>query len=943
MYRKLLLLLIVLTSLVLSQEISFLKFYNYNENNLTLNTIASNYIVKSSVISDNSIDVVRIFDEKGEVLWSKEFDEQRNTTLRAYRENIITTSDGGFVIFYVNGINNKIVLEKYSSAFEQVWEKEYDETLSMEGLSILERQNGNFVILCDNQTNGIVKLVTISASGDYISNISLDISTTWDDNISFYETSNNFIFNSSRKVYIYDENATLNTYSQFFLRDITVLNNNVYVILNTKIKQIDLNGNEIFQRELDNYTDFTKIHKLDGKLYMFCRKKSDGKDKLLEINPDCSIGYEVPLTKEINDFDIASDGNFAMVGNDEAYFLQKFNSNYDFYFLNFYHPFDNEYSQATGNISLKWYERNLTSLDISYSLDGTEWNLITTVNYPAVEEYTWNYGELVFDSMFIKMESNIDYIYDQNYSPFYVKVYSNEINNYIAANDIKMWMNALGGCSHDPDTDGSGLYWPGGENATLTSVFADGPLIGYKTDDGTPQVHGCTYNYGLEAGVIDEDGNPVHSSHQSAGIYKIRQGWENETDPEVRKNLEENIKNWPGDYGAPYIDNDNDGHYTYGVDNPFIEDSKEVLFAVANAMNEENAAALYGAAPEKIEIAQTVFVRSGLPNTIFKNYRYINKSENTLHDTYFGYWTDPDLGNSNDDYNGCSPSLNTAYCYNGDNYDEDFYASAPPAVAYTQLYGPLTKGEPGDVAHTAYGDKPGYVNVPMTGFAFYINSSDTYQDPEINSPEGSIQMYNYLCSKLWDGSEYINPLTNQPTKFPLDGTPDNHSGWYEGMGWPGGEAPGDRRFMITSGPFDMEPGDTQYVSYAIHLARGGNNINSLTVLFDQVESILTTYGSGLTKVEKTDNDIPESFVLSQNYPNPFNPSTTISFSIPEATNVKLEVFNALGERITTVVNKELQSGNYNVRVNMSAYASGMYIYRLTSNKFTTARKMMYLK
>jgi hypothetical protein len=100
--------------------------------------------------------------------------------------------------------------------------------------------------------------------------------------------------------------------------------------------------------------------------------------------------------------------------------------------------------------------------------------------------------------------------------------------------------------------------------------------------------------------------------------------------------------------------------------------------------------------------------------------------------------------------------------------------------------------------------------------------------------------------------------------------------------------------------------------------------------------------------------LPTAYSLEQNYPNPFNPSTVIEFSLPEdVANVKLSIYNALGEKVAELVNTSLTAGKYqyqwnasNVATGMSArggYASGVYIYEIRTEKFNAIKKMVLLK
>ncbi len=88
---------------------------------------------------------------------------------------------------------------------------------------------------------------------------------------------------------------------------------------------------------------------------------------------------------------------------------------------------------------------------------------------------------------------------------------------------------------------------------------------------------------------------------------------------------------------------------------------------------------------------------------------------------------------------------------------------------------------------------------------------------------------------------------------------------------------------------------------------------------------------------------PDSYQLFQNYPNPFNPSTQIKFAIPNRSYVVLTVFNVLGQRVGTLINKEMNAGNYQINFNASNLSSGIYFYSIKATNFTAVKKMMLLK
>ena len=99
----------------------------------------------------------------------------------------------------------------------------------------------------------------------------------------------------------------------------------------------------------------------------------------------------------------------------------------------------------------------------------------------------------------------------------------------------------------------------------------------------------------------------------------------------------------------------------------------------------------------------------------------------------------------------------------------------------------------------------------------------------------------------------------------------------------------------------------------------------------------------ITSVKNSDSQSADNFNLEQNFPNPFNPSTTISFSIPEETFVKLEVFNSIGEKVSTLVSENLIAGNYTYEWNAPGFTTGIYFYKITAGNFSETKKMILLK
>ncbi|MFZ1290936.1 MAG: T9SS type A sorting domain-containing protein, partial [Melioribacteraceae bacterium] len=101
-------------------------------------------------------------------------------------------------------------------------------------------------------------------------------------------------------------------------------------------------------------------------------------------------------------------------------------------------------------------------------------------------------------------------------------------------------------------------------------------------------------------------------------------------------------------------------------------------------------------------------------------------------------------------------------------------------------------------------------------------------------------------------------------------------------------------------------------------------------------------GSDLVGVDDV-NLLPTEFAVSQNYPNPFNPTTMINYALPKKANVKLVVFNTIGQQVATLVNQEMIAGYHSINFDASKLSSGIYFYTLSAGDFISTQKMILLK
>jgi hypothetical protein len=297
--------------------------------------------------------------------------------------------------------------------------------------------------------------------------------------------------------------------------------------------------------------------------------------------------------------------------------------------------------------------------------------------------------------------------------------------------------------------------------------------------------------------------------------------------------------NWPAGDGAPYDDVNGDGVYTPAQwvnnawddgDIPGFPGAGQTLWTVANDLpgqdGVEVAPNIYGAPGGGFEEQLTVWgyafaASNPLGNIQFKRARIIYTGrpdgDATAHiDTaYFTQWSDPDLGTYTDDYVGFDTLLSFGYVYNGNTLDATYngtYGLPVPAGGYDFLQGPKVDGVP----------------LPMTSCG-YFGAGSEISDPTLGSYSGSNQWFN-LMEGFLPRPEYPEqiPWTDQNgdvTKYPLAGDPVTGSGDIDGVVLP----PGDRRLLMTAGPFEMSVGDTQDVVLALVGAMGGDNLSSVTV------------------------------------------------------------------------------------------------------------------
>jgi len=220
----------------------------------------------------------------------------------------------------------------------------------------------------------------------------------------------------------------------------------------------------------------------------------------------------------------------------------------------------------------------------------------------------------------------------------------------------------------------------------------------------------------------------------------------------------------------------------------------------------------------------------------------------------------------------------------------------------------VTKWDPVGELGYVYNDDLNAIN---THAAAALISSGDYNFYAINNPT-SPNIYNgYSDAEKW------LTLTS--------GTTNNTAG------------PADIAMVVSGGPYTIPADDFIDVAFVLS---ADTTLNGLQA---SVEAARSLYADLVTSVSDYNSTVPDNYNLSQNYPNPFNPATSIKYSLPEASFVKLKVFDVLGREVSTLVNSEQAAGTYNISFSATNLSSGIYFYSLETANYKSIKKMMLLK
>lgn len=438
----------------------------------------------------------------------------------------------------------------------------------------------------------------------------------------------------------------------------------------------------------------------------------------------------------------------------------------------------------------------------------------------------------------------------------------------------------------------------------------------------------------------------------------------------------DHILNWPahGDetlhqsyYLAPFVDLNNNGDYEpMQGDYPLIR-GDQLLFFIFNDQldHSETSGGTIGIEIHGFAYAFNTPNNPSLNNTTFLSYKIFNRSQQTITNAYAGVLTDIDLGNAGDDFVGCDIKRGTHYAYNGTEIDgngePNSFGEYPPAQGVVILGGPYL-GEDG--IDNPYGECN--VSINGVGFGDGVEDNERYGMNHFmhynnwSGPTGNPvfpgHYYNYMegfwndgTSILYGGTGHVDggafgpeanfmfPGLTDPCNWGTGGViPSGPADWSEISA---GNEPGDRRGLCSMGPFTLKSGGFHKIDMAFVTGQGNNNMHSVEVLMEAIDSIRSYY------FEEPDNfgyvwmGTDENLISKQGltiFPNPAMDQIQIQYK-PESNEAFYFIYNSFGREVKSgVLNRQtnLQS------VSLENLAKGLYIIKVNDNLQTFSNKLL---
>lgn len=562
------------------------------------------------------------------------------------------------------------------------------------------------------------------------------------------------------------------------------------------------------------------------------------------------------------------------------------------------------------------------------------------------------------------------------------------------ANKVNATINTYGLLFHNTSTGRGGFETP--KSSGRTTIYGQNLWIGGQNAIG--QLHLAANNFSPETDF--QPGPVMNPAHYAARVPLWNRLWK-VTETEILNHIALHatpgyvvpisIASWPahGDVAfgepanvAPYVDaNGNNTYDPVNGDYPLIKGTE----AVYQVFNDYTTHSFSGTNPLEMEIHCMAYTYncssdSALQNTVFVNYRFINRSGNTYYNTYMGLASDMDLGFYLDDYMGMDMARGMMYAYNADIFDEAYstnpgYDSILPVQGITLLAGPYSDADGADnnvestyAAAAAsggicypglghhYGD--GVIDNERLGIRHAISYTGIGSPTAISDPSNGAEVYTMLKGMWKDatpvyyggiGYTGLPGVTATPTDYMYFNDTDPLLAATHGSPVPAswneitaGNPPGDRRGFGSCGPFTFAAGATHELDMAYTFARNYTVYNAplaaLPMLQQRVDDIRNYFtngfpcGSAISGVAEAEK---ESIAFSV-YPNPVSSQLTINFD--KNTSGTYTLFDMTGQ---TVCAGNITSSN--TTVDLSAVANGVYLVQVSSNQQKATQRIVVSK
>ncbi len=440
----------------------------------------------------------------------------------------------------------------------------------------------------------------------------------------------------------------------------------------------------------------------------------------------------------------------------------------------------------------------------------------------------------------------------------------------------------------------------------------------------------------------------------------------------------ETINNWPAFnmYGAPlapFYDYNGDGQYDPAAgDVPKIKGDEAIFFVYNDARgpHTESGGSIIGIEVQGMAYAYSCSYDSALYNTVFTNYKIINKGSFQLDSSFIGNWTDMDIGDYSDDYMGCDVGRGAYFGYNGDNIDGTGQATAyganPPAEGVVLLKGPLKNPNGIDDAASTTPNGTNYGNgisdderLGMSRFMCFNNTGTVN-----GNPTATDDYYQYL-SGSWKNAtpwkyggngltgnticNYMFPGSSDPSGFGTNIVPQ--AAWDETTS---GQLPQEIRGIGSTGPFTLQPHQIQTIDFAYVYGRAsqGGNLASVAIIKNRIDSIRQKFSNGLIGRNWSPsypnwmfglcgcnsatgiNEINNNQSIITIFPNPASDNITINYT-SVSKNYTITIYNAMGSLVKTIADK-----NASVIIPIGEFASGIYLLNVLDGNNSSVKRFV---